>query len=119
MSDWAPDFYHNVPYPSGGEKIGPAWRLVWQRLEGGNPLERRQLCDRVAMEASVSPRTVENLIRKAVAVGLLVVTKRTPGNPAKGGQRPYVARADHWYATHPELAPEGYQPPVTPVQLEG
>jgi hypothetical protein len=110
--DWAPNFNKYAPYPNAGERLGPAWRLAWKLLGDGQVHNRQELCDRVSLGSDVTPRTVENLLRKATSCGLLVLVARTPGNPAKGGQVPLLARADRFYAQHPDRAPEGYQPPA-------
>jgi hypothetical protein len=112
-ANWAPDFGRS-PYPSAGEKIGPAWRLAWEALADGKPQVRRDLAAAVALASECSPKTVENLLAEATRKGLLLISSRTPGNPARGGRVPLLVRADVYYDANPEMRPADWKRPAPP-----
>lgn len=106
---WAPDFgIKGQPYPSAGKHIGPAWAWAWQHLSDGQPVNRKELADRIAKATTVTTKTAENLLAYATKAGLLLVHARGKL------QVPILVRADLHYAQHPEEAPEGYAPPRPP-----
>ncbi len=60
-------------YPSGGEKIGPAWDLIWSKLgdTAGEWVRGLDFATRHAAEAGLHPDTVVTLMRQASNRGLL------------------------------------------------
>jgi hypothetical protein len=63
----APDF--TPGYPSGGDRIGPAWSAMWADLADGRWHDRTKL----APGAPIGAKTRKALSTRAVAAGLLDV----------------------------------------------
>jgi hypothetical protein len=60
------NFYPNLPYPLAGERIGPAWRLMWRELSP-RWQEAQGLCQRVAQRSEVTESTLRKMLRKAAS----------------------------------------------------
>lgn len=69
-ADRAPDI--GKGYPSRGERLGPAWQAVWDRLADGEWRNREDLAKEIATErGDIVPITVANLMRQACEIDLL------------------------------------------------
>ncbi len=68
METHVPDIGPN--YPSGGERIAPAWRATWMAIEHswrrGTDIARTG-----AAASTVTPKTVMGLLSQAAKVGLI------------------------------------------------
>lgn len=72
MTTHAPDI--SPGYPSNGRHVGPAWRAIWQELEGvsaGDYVDGTELAERHAVEGSVMASTLMGVISRAARMGLL------------------------------------------------
>jgi hypothetical protein len=70
-------------YPLAGEKIGPAWSIIWRRLSRNFYTDGLTLAGDVTQVCDVAPRTVLNLLTRARALGILEVTYRVPKGRAR------------------------------------
>lgn len=85
----APDFKGR--YPSAGERIGPAWQIIWEALGDGRELTITEMSDLPGVE--VVRATISSLMYEARKAG--VVTSRTVNHPrTKGLRLSYFRRAD-------------------------
>lgn len=69
-SDQAPDF-ERPGYPSKGERIGPLWRDLWDKLADGYWHDDNDLADEFAPVHDCQPKTARNLLHKAYRAGIL------------------------------------------------
>jgi hypothetical protein len=108
---WAPDFTSrpDKAFPSLGERIGPAWRMVWGYLAGGRIVARQELIA-LMMTYGLAERTCLNLLQEAVRCELLLIHSQ-----AAKTKPPKLIRADMYYRAHPDETPAGWTPPVKPV----
>jgi hypothetical protein len=85
MDTDAPNFGERSNYPLGGERIGPAWRMVWRRLDAKRWISGHSLAVIVCAFVDVKPETVRGLLWKAEKVGIL--EKRLVSGRLHGGER--------------------------------
>ena len=78
----APDI--NPGYPSGGEKIGPAWEVCWEILGDGRWHKGTLLSNSVAERSDVIAKTVYGLLWQAAKKGIIDVEKRFAGRLGDG-----------------------------------
>lgn len=76
MQTEAPNF--NGSYPLAGEKIGPAWRLLWERLSATEWISGNNLVHPVAGWTGLQVETLKNLLRAARSAGILEVRYAAP-----------------------------------------
>jgi GTP-sensing pleiotropic transcriptional regulator CodY len=69
MNTEAPNFKGN--YPLGGERIGPAWRVMWKMLNVRDWVSGVDLARTLADRVGLDSKTVANLLRRAADAGLL------------------------------------------------
>ena len=73
----APDFPlrgpRSKPYPSGGKKLGPAWRDVWTVLlrEPDKFVDAWVVADHIAASYGLAPLSIVQLMSRATEVGIL------------------------------------------------
>lgn len=67
---------HQGSYPLAGERIGPAWRELWSRLEKGEYVCGGCLAAEVAPKFNIKPTTAFRLLWAAGEVGLLIGERR-------------------------------------------
>jgi hypothetical protein len=65
----APDIARN--YPSRGERIGPAWQVVWDSMAAGDWLKGADVAHAVAEATGLMPATIKGLLAQAASAGLL------------------------------------------------
>jgi hypothetical protein len=68
----APDFT-TEPYPSAGDRIGPAWQRVWDELHDLAEADGAYLGAIAAARVDLGSSMVNRLLREAVAAGWLRV----------------------------------------------
>lgn len=73
----APNF--SGDYPMAGERIGPAWQRVWDRMADRKWLMTQVIARDPELRGDLQPKTMENLIRRAFRAGLL--ERRYAGSP--------------------------------------
>jgi hypothetical protein len=84
ISERAPDFGPGSGFPSGGERIGPAWRDMWiyLRRTGWRTAAEVTLTPTVARH-DLDPKTITNLLQQARRYGLLDVRYARCGDPVR------------------------------------
>src|SRR5215218_5004350 len=99
----APDIADD--YPSGGERLGPAWQLAWDMIGERGWCERAAIAKRVSTErGDIAAITVENLIRQATRAGLLeqqLAMTRPAEIAAVGGRGRNGSRRKAWVRRPP------------------
>jgi hypothetical protein len=65
----APDIARN--YPSRGERIGPAWQIVWDSMAPGDWFKGADIAHTVAGATGLAVATIKNLLAQAATAGLL------------------------------------------------
>jgi len=89
ISSKAPDIKGN--YPSAGERVGPAWQIIWDALADGGEMTVTAMADLPGVE--VVRGTVSTLLYEARRAGL--VRHRVTRHPTARGLRiAYYRRAD-------------------------
>jgi hypothetical protein len=73
-TDTAPDF-NRSGYPSGGERLGPAWQQMWDALADGEWRTAGELASQPGLP--IAPRTCSNLLAMAAARHLIRKRTRT------------------------------------------
>lgn len=77
-------------YPSGGARIGPAWREAYQYLQaaGEQYTEGRTLAEEIAPKHELSPNTLAIIMSRMCREGYL--QKKLMSMPSTRGNRPRV-----------------------------
>lgn len=77
--DMPPPDFGELPYPSAGERIGPAWAGLWSGLADGHWRWRVELIAEYAPRFELAPATVQNLLIQAARCGALESRVRRGG----------------------------------------
>jgi hypothetical protein len=78
MDTEAPDF--KTGYPSRGERIGPAWKVIWKSLPPRGWVVGVDMARSLAESVDLHPTTIKNLLWGACRAGHLekkIVTKKS------------------------------------------
>lgn len=96
----APNF-GDSEYPSAGERIGPAWQMMWDLLAGKRiPISRQTIIECVtSMGADIQPQTIDSLLRGGREHDLLERSYVVSGKPSR--------KRAHYRRTDVTPAPEG------------
>ena len=81
ITDHAPDYADG--WPSGGERIGPAWRDIWAHLSRVDGWRTTTEITRTPLVArhDLAPGTIAEMLRRGRLAGLLDVRYRPCGTP--------------------------------------
>lgn len=88
-------------YPLTGVVIGPMWRWVWERLAGAEFVDGPALTQAAVDRFEVSPKTVDHVLRQAVAAGVLDSVLYRPAGSNRRSQRAYRVHPTWWAEHHP------------------